>query len=466
MPGAFSGINMIMQALMAQQEAMQVVEHNVANANTPGYRRQEAILTASHPRANFTFMGSIQAGQYGTGVLVDRIKRYDTEFMDQRYRLELGENKRWATQADFLGQVEMALSDTSSESLANRLNDFWAGWQSLSTSPDDMTIRQDVLERSKAVADSFNRRASALNSLRGEQDLTIRERVDEINELAKQLAQLNVEITHVESTNHQPNDLLDERDTILNRLSEISGAKATFQQFGQVVVSIGGHVLVVGSKTFDVTATPDPANGNLVGVGWTDGEPFTPIAGELRGLMDSRDGVVVDQLNRLNAMATSFMDRINEIHITGYDLNDVPGAALYTGTDALSMRINTTLTAENLAAASVTGAPGDGTIAKMINDVQRDQLLGLNNMTLGDYNNLRIGDLGLTVKKATNQASDHGTVMAALDEQRNSVSGVNLDEEATKMVAYQRSYEAAARMMTTLDEMLDRVINNMGVVGR
>ncbi|HPH96563.1 MAG TPA: flagellar hook-associated protein FlgK [Anaerolineaceae bacterium] len=466
MPGAFSGINMIMQALMAQQEAMQVVGHNVANANTPGYRRQEAILTASHPRANFTFMGSILPGQFGTGVLVDRIKRYDTEFIDQRYCFELGENKRWATEADFLNQVEMALADTGSESLAKRLNDFWGGWQSLSTSPDDLTIRQDTLERSKAVADSFNRRASALNKLRGEQDLTIRERVDEINELATQLARLNVEITHVESTNHQPNDLLDERDKILNRLSEISGAKAAFQQFGQVVVSIGGHTLVIGSRAFEVTATPDPANGNLVGVGWQDGEPFSPVAGELKGLMESRDGVVVDQLNRLNTMAISFMDRINAIHITGYDLNNVPGQALYTGTDALSMRINTTLTAENLAAASVTNAPGDGTIAKLINDVQRETLVGLNNMTLGDYNNLRIGDLGLTVKRSTSQAADHKTVMDALDQQRDSVSGVNLDEEATKMLAYQKSYQAATRMMTALDEMLDRVINNMGVVGR
>ena len=472
MPTLFSGINVALQALLSHQQAIQVTEHNVANANTAGYRRQEAVLAAGIPYPMPLLAGSSLVGQMGTGVVVDNIRRFNLEFFDGRYRREIAESKRWELESSILKQVEVTLAETGGDGLVSRLDAFWGGWQALSSDPANMALRADLKERAFALVDALNWRANVLLALRNDQDLAIEERVEEINQLASQVARLNVEITHIQSSGANPNDLLDKRDLLLDRLAEIAGATASQQENGEVLVSIGQHALVIGAKTFTLTTTPDPANSNLAQIIWSeDGMSFSAPRGELTGLLDARDRVIPAQMESLNQVAFTLAQRINQLHRAGYGLNNATNLDFFepfTTTDyALEIKVSANLdNLNNIAASTTTDAPGNGNQAGVIAAVRDELILAGGTVSINQYYVGKIGELGLEIDGAKTRARDRGLVAKSLETMRESQTGVSLDEEAANLIKSQRAYQAAARMMTAMDEMLDRVINGMGIVGR
>jgi flagellar hook-associated protein 1 FlgK len=472
MPSLFAGINIALRAVLSHQQAVEVIEHNVANASTPGYRRQAAVLAAAPAYAPPSLWRDLTAGQMGMGVMVERVRRFNLEFFDGRYRREIADAKRWELERDSLRQVEATLAENTGDGLTPKLDAFWASWQALSADPTNTAQRGEVRARAIALAEGFNHRAQALNAIRADQDLSVTQRVSEVNTLATQIANLNAEISRVRSVGDQPNDLMDERDRALDRLAEIAGAVSSEQPNGEVIVSIGGHALVVGHTTFSLTPTPDPANSNLAKVAWVDGQAFTANRGELAGLLDARDRVVPAQIAGLNAAAFALANRINTLHQAGY--GTPPGNATglnffnsFTTTDyALELKVSTNIdTLANIAAAAAPNAPGDGSVALAMTNVQRELLTVGGATTLNQYYTGQVGALGLEIQRAAASAADRALVAKSLNDQRESVGGVSLDEEAANLVQSQRAYQAAARLMTTVDEMLDRVINGMGRVG-
>jgi flagellar hook-associated protein 1 FlgK len=466
MSNLFSGINMALRTLLANQQALEVTEHNVANANTPGYHRQEVVLTAGPSYATPGFQNSGVAGQMGTGVFVDRIRRFDREYSEGRFRREVGETNRWETQHDILVEAEAILSETTSDGLITKLDDFWNGWQALSDEPADLALRADLRERASTLLEAINRRSLELHNLRVEQDLRISERVDEINTIAASVASLNVEIAHVYAMQDQPNDLLDERDQLLDRLAELTGAVSSLQENGEVLVSIGGHALVVGKGVFTLETVADPTNDGLKQIQWSDGKSWNASTGELVGLITARDQNVKEALEGLDDLASTLIQRVNELHRTGYGLNNETMLDFFDGTDALSIRLSSDIDdLSSIAAAVNPDSPGDNQLALQIAAVASEKLMAGNTTTLNQFYTGHIASMGLSVLSAERNANDRSIVADALQQQRESVYGVNLDEEAANLIKYQRVYEAAARLMTTLDDMLDRVINGMGRVG-
>jgi flagellar hook-associated protein 1 FlgK len=486
MPNLFSGINLALRALLSHQLAVEVTEHNVANANTPGYRRQEAVLTAgmSYPRPGL-HSGSLRY-QVGSGVEVDRIRRFNLEFYDGRFRLEVAESKRWEMQSDVLRQVEVSLAETSGDGLIPKLDAFWAGWQSLSSDPSNSALRLDLAERSANLAMAFNSRAISLMALRKDQDLAIRQRVEEINDLAGQVAHLNAEIANVKAAGGEPNDHLDERDRVLDRLAELGGAVSSLQENGEVLVSLGGHALVIGSKAFTLASGPDPSNSGLSQITWAeDGRAFKPGRGELAGLLEARDTTIPHQLAGLNQLAYELATRVNTIHQTGSGLNgNTAGTpAGYDGNFfasfsvagydpnvqyALEIKVDQDILDDpaNIAAAAAGQFPGDGSKAVELAELKLKTVMNGGTMTLNGYYTGQISQLGLEVKGAQARAKDRKLVADALAGMAESVGGVSLDEEAANLVKAQRAYQAATRMLTAMDEMIDRIINGMGLVGR
>jgi flagellar hook-associated protein 1 FlgK len=463
---SFSGIHLALQAILANQNAMEVVAHNVSNANTAGYHRQKAVLTASPPQSTGGWISSNLSKSMGTGVMMESVYRYSMSFTDMRYRDEIKNTARWETEAKLLATVEISLADTSVDSISNRLDEFWGSWQALASDPEDSALRLDVMSKGEALAMSFNGRALRLENIRIDQNLSIIERVQDVNEMAVQIADLNKQISQVQSTGGQPNDLLDKRGLILDELSRIAGATSYEQDNGHVNVSIGGHFLTIGTTPYKITTTTN-AN-NLVELQWEDGAVFQSLEGELLGLFHGRDEIIVDQLNRLDELANALVTSVNTLHVTGYGMNNETGFNFFVpgGTTALSMQLNSDITLARVATGANADAPGDGNLAKEIADIQNKLLFHGGTATLKQVNNERIGAMALEVQRTKNLASDHGVVKEALHTQREEVAGVNLNEEAANMVKYQMAYNAAARLMTTLDEMLDRVINGMGLVGR
>jgi len=466
MTSLLSGIQTALRSMLAQQQVMQVTEHNVANASTEGYHRQQAVLTPGAPYAPPGLNRPYYQGQVGTGAMVDQVRRFSMGFLDDRYRVEVAESSRWSVKQEVLLQVEATLGEMGSDGLVGRMDAFWDGWQAVSVDPGNLALRADLVERADELGRALNWRAVQLRAIRKDQDLAVQTRVNEINDLATQVSRLNVEIASVYSVGDQPNDLLDQRGLLLDRLGEVAGAVAHVQDDGQVIVSIGGHALVVGKETFQLDVSPDPANDNLASVSWSDGQSFHPATGEITGLLEARDGEILAQLDALDDVAAEVITSTNALHTAGYGLNNAHGLDFFTGSDALSIRVNTAMnTLENIAAAGQPDAPGDGSIAMQLAAERERLMMASGTATIGDYFTQRTAELGLAVQTAETRAADRELVANALYDQRESVVGVSLDEEAVNLVESQRIYEALARMMTTLDEMLDRVINGMGRVG-
>ncbi len=472
MPNLFSGINLALRAMLSHQQAIEVIEHNVANANTPGYHRQEAVLAAGLPYPAPSLWGAVHPGQMGTGVQVDEIRRFNLDFFDDRYQRESADKSRWDMQSEVLQQVESTMAETTEDGLIPKLDAFWSGWQALNSDPSNMALRSDLRERAIALTGALNGRAKSLMALREDQDLAIRQRVDEINTTAAQVARLNGEIAAVKASGDSPNDLLDQRDQLLDRLAQVAGAVVKSQDNGEAMVSIGSHALVIGTNRFELAVSPDPANSNLAGITWAvDGRPFDPARGELTGLLDARDRAIPAQMSGLNDLASTLANRINTLHRAGFGLNNATNQDFFepfTTTDyALEIHVSTNLDdLANIAAASVANAPGDGSNAAALENVRHEMLMSGGTATINGFYTGQIGELGVELKSAQNRAKDHGLVLSSLESMRESVSGVSLDEEAANLVKSQRAYQASARILTALDEMLDKVINGMGMVGR
>lgn len=463
MPNLLSSINVALSALLTHSQAATVYEHNVANVNTPGYHRQEAVVGAGPAVTLSNSYYGTGVGQMGSGVLMTAVQRYAVDFYDIRYRAENQEASKWSTERDILLQLEATLLETSSDGLLPKLDAFFNQWQAAASDPTNISIRRELLDSSKELASAINTRYVQIEAIRAEQDLTINQRVQEINQLADSIGGLNREIARIISVGDSPNDLMDARDAALDRLSELAGATSYREQNGAVSVSISGHILVGANDSYHLHTEMDPLNENLTKVVWSDGKQLIPSTGELAGIISARDSVFEAQRTGLNNLSMMLMTEVNALHVNGYGLDNTTGVDFFEGTDAGSFRVNALLeSVEKIAFSSNIDEPGNNEIARSIFELRTKATMNGSTTSFNQYYNDQISQLGLSVKRAKTNAYDRSLVSEALVAQRESVSGVNLNEEAANIVKSQKAYEAAARMVSTIDEMLDTVINRMG----
>lgn len=465
MPTLTSGISLALQAVLTHSQVLEITEHNIANASTPGYRRQSAVLTAATPNSINGADHGIGAGQKGNGVTIEKIQRFNLAFFDGRYRAVSSETGNWAAQQEVLSQLEAVLAETSDDGLLPKLDQFWSGWQTLSNDPTNTSLRTVLLDDARSLATAFNRRAGNINQLRADQNQVVASKVNEINSLASEIATLNGEIARVLSVNEQPNDLMDKRDLALDRLAELTGAVSSEQKNGEMMVSVGGHVLVMGRDTFKLETRVNTTDTSVMDVYWSDDQKLNPTSGELKGILEVRDRVLVDQLNGLNTLSAGLISQVNAIHSTGYGLNNATGLNFFTGTDAASIAVNSALDSASVATSSAANQAGNNSIALQLAGLRSVKGMSAGTATLNEFYNAQVTDLGVLTQRAANNSYQHGLVTKALGDQRESVAGVSLDEEAANMAKAQKAYQAAARVLTAYDDLLDLVINRMGRVG-
>jgi len=466
MPTISSGISIALQAVLTQSQVLEITGHNIANASTPGYRRQSAVLVTETPTSINGADHGIGAGQRGGGVTIEKIQRFNLAFFDGRYRSVSAEAKNWEAQSGTLSQLEATLAENTDDGLLTKLDQFFSGWQSLSNDPTNTSLRAILLDDASALTSAFNRRATQITQLRSDQNQTVSSQVEEINSLAGQVGLLNGEIARVLSVGEQPNDLMDKRDLALDRLAELTGAVSNEKKNGEMLVSVGGHVLVMGQDSFKLETRINPADTSVKDVYWQDNQKLTPPSGELKGTLEVRDKVLTGQLSGLNTMAAGLISQVNAIHSAGFGLNNATGLNFFSGTDAASIAVNPALDAASIATSSATGQAGNNTIALQIAGLKSVKGMSTGTATLNEFYNSQITDLAVTTQRASNNAYQHGLVSKALGDQRESVVGVSLDEEAANMAKAQKAYQAAARILTAYDELLSLVINQMGLVGR
>ncbi len=466
MPDITSGIQTALSALLANAQEINIVEQNVANVNTPGYHKQVGILSTAQPKAIYGAAPGLSAGQQGQGVTLTTIQRYSNNFLDTRYRASTADSSDWDARSQVLTQLENVQAETSDSGLTAQLDQFFAGWADLAASPTDTTARTTLLNQAAALTDAFNTRSGQIKQLRSDQNTAISAQVDLINSTASQVAALNQEIVRVTALGQQPNDLMDQRSRLLDTLAGAAGAVSIPQQNGSAIVSIGGHVLVGAGGSFPLQTSPDPAKPGMIQVTWKDNQVLDAPSGAIHGLFYARDQVIPAQLNGLNQLASQVAASVNARHRSGFapnganNLDFFDSTSLAVGDEAATLKLNPTLKAADIATASLAGQPGSSDVASGIAGLNTQPLMG--GVTLNDFINNQVTSLATDLQRANTNSSRNNLIQQTLTNQRSSEYGVSLDEEAANLTKYQRAYEAAARLMTTYDSLLNTIINGIG----
>lgn len=478
---SFLGLEIAKRALLAQRQAMEVVAHNVANARTPGFSRQRVDLRTTTPATEVIGHGIPTA--VGTGVEVADIARVRDAFLDQQYREQARGLGEWQTRQQVLDEVQQLLNEPSDTSLRVVLDQFWVAWQTLANNPENLAARQAVVEQGNTLVDAFRHLDARLSEIQANLDKAIGTKVDEINLLAREIAGLNQRIATTSAAGGQANDLLDQRDLLLDKLARLVGVQVLDGPNGMVRMLVNGVAVVDGASAYRLLAQPDPANNGFLSLRW-EGFPSLQVAGkdlggEMAASFDLRDNVLAAYRSRLKDLAWALATQVNARHAAGYDLNGAPVSgtswqdffvvpASKAAFDLQTLAVNPQVAADprRIAAASQAGSPGDGRNALAIADLKFQQLADLNNFTADDFYRSLIGTVGAQAGEAQRMSDTQKALTDRIDNQRQAASGVNLDEEVADLVRFQQAFQAAARLVSMVDEALGTVINRMGVVGR
>ncbi|WP_102707517.1 flagellar hook-associated protein FlgK [Terribacillus saccharophilus] len=505
MGSTFQGLEIARSALFAQQTALYTTSNNIANANTEGYTRQRVNFEQISPYPAAGRNRPEVVGQQGTGVQAGSIERIRNSYLDAQYRSQTGTAAYWSMKSEALNRMEGVINEPSDTGLSAVLDDFWSSLQDLSSTPEESGARSVALQKGQAVAETFNYISDSLTNVRGD----LRDQIDNvsvksINSYMNQINELNKQIAEMEPHGMVTNDLYDKRDVLIDELSSMVNIKVEYQESG-------GHAPTAAQGIAKITLVDDQGAAQAVLVD-PDSKTYQPLSiqygqdengmeavesitfgdteisvenftskGELKGLIDSygylEDGAVKgtypEMMKNLDKMAFSFAQAMNAVQQTGYtkdgtvsgiDFFDAGGSEY-----GAAAKISLSAAIEgkpDLIAASADGTSGNGENAKKLSEAMRSPLAGLGNTSVSSFYEGMIGTLGVNAQEAKRQATNSTSLVDQADLQRQSVSSVSLDEEMTNMIKFQHAYNAAARSMTAVDEMLDTIINNMGLVGR
>ncbi len=468
-------------ALLAHQTSLQVVSHNVANAETPGYSRQRPMLSANTPVR-------MPYGNIGTGVSFDGIERQRDVLLDQSFRSAsslLGES---GMRRDLLSQVEGIFGEPSDAGMSASLDQFWSSFSDLATTPGSLSAKAVVQQRGKQVAQLFNDYDTQLTQTRNSSISRLSATVDQVNQFAEQVAELNGRIVTAEATGTVASDLRDQRDLLIDNLSRMVGARVETQRDGSVSVMVANSTLVDGTSARPLrleldppvpqpTVTPSDVPvrlrlGNSV-------DRLAPLAGEIKGLVDVINTDVPTLRGRLDAMASAIVSTVNAVHTTGFVFNGaaIPGTAAGNffdpGTVAdpvragnMALFADIAVDAANIASSGDVNAPLNNSVALALSAL-RNNTTAINytgpsgeTETAGfsQFFRTTVTRLGLDVRGVTDDASVRGILVDQADQRRQSVSGVSTDEELIQLIRVQQSYVAATKLIKTADEMLQTIL--------
>ncbi|SDF86921.1 flagellar hook-associated protein 1 FlgK [Fontibacillus panacisegetis] len=523
MTSTFHGIETSKRALFVNTTSMQTLGHNISNASTEGYSRQRVNQTEARPIWAMGMTKSQQPGMLGTGVEYGSITRVRDTFLDTQYRRENQFLGSWEVLNATMVSIQGILNEPSGSGLATVMDDFWNAWETLNRDPSLLSARVAVAGAASNMTDTFKHISESLTNLTNDVTSNIDKKVMEANNLLDNIASLNVLIRDNESFGDNANDYRDQRDLLIDKLSTIVDVQFAEDEVGMVNITAAGVNVITGDAVTYLTA----ANAATATAGQLNG--YTKSLAETQTIRDQLNAMVntlttgeikvtlsngyvtTSQLSALNQVTledgtvipagqvipagsriASSMDILvngfNGLHGLGYTLTEptTSGVPFFVSTGGGftidDIRVNPDILADTnkIAASSkfenVNGADkvirGNSDIANALASL-RDALFtfpanltSLSKGTTDDYFRALAGDLGIRAANTQRNFNNQQSMADNLQIQRQEISGVSIDEELADMIRFQQAYNAAARNMTTVDEMLDRVINSMGIVGR
>ena len=459
MPNIANLLNIASTALMTQQKAIDITGNNIANVNTEGYSRQRLNMEQNSPvrDQNSTMSTGVRANQ--------KIQRYYDGFITAQLNGENENLGRWEAQKTALEKVEVLFDEVSGYGLGTAMADYWNSWQDVINNPSGHVERTSLLSAGQYMANTFNQLSNNITKVQKDIGTNITNIVSDVNRIADQIAELNRRVSQVEVTGHNANDYRDQRDLLVLNLSKLIDIDSFEDGEGNITIMVGG-----GKPLVERTATWDLSTVNVGGVDqvyWNDSsggsqDITTRIAsGELKGWIEARDVVINDYQTRLDDLAATMITEVNALHSAGYGLDGVNGRNFFVGTGAADIAVNPNIVADAdliATASSAAALPGDNDTAMAIFDLQNTLTMAGGSSTFDDYYISLVGDVGSDVRQADLNFDHQTTMMSHLSNYREEVSGVSLDEEMVNLVKFQHAYTAAAKLITTTDEMMDTII--------
>ncbi len=465
MSGSWLGINIASSGLFVNQKAMETIGNNIANANTPGFKRQRVIISEGNPASGAYASGTTNHTALGTGARVEAIQRVQDEFIEFRLRGANSSAGFWQMMDQRLGQIESLFAEPSDTAIQGYLDKFWNAWQDLSANPESIPLRTNVVRLAETLSARIKNVYSQTKQIRYDIDFEIDNLVEQINRVAKEIAAINQQIGAANALNESPNALLDKRDYLVTELSKLVDVTQFGRQGNDFIVNIGGKSLVTGTIALQLK-TVFRADGHKVMVWAEDDSDVNINSGKIAGLINVRDNYVPEYLRHLDQIAETLVNEVNALHRSGKDFNGRGNIDFFVaGSKAADIAVNPDLVASPRGVVvSETGKPGDNSIALKIADL-RESLI-IEGLTINGAYNLLVSRLGSDTRIAKQQGEAHDLIARQFVIQQQSVSGVSLDEEMTDMIRFQQAYNAAARVMTAMDEMLGVIVDKLGTFGR
>ena len=453
----FSPFEIGRRALNANEFGIAVTGQNIANVNTPGYTRKTVHLAEAAPNDFSPF-------SVGAGVTIQSVQAYRDSFIESRIQTETGIAGNLTARRDSLFPVETALQGTETSGLQNALGNFFGAFRDLEANPNSVPLRTVVAQKGAHLANSFQSTRTRLTEIRQGIDEQLRTSVEQVNALSTNLADLNVRVRYTENVGGDASALRDQRSQVINQISELTGARSTENDDGTITLTIGeGHPLVAGETAYQLGAINTPPSG-LAEI-TIDGQPAIFHSGAITGFQEAITETT-SQIDSLDGLAAEVVDQVNTLHASGTDLDGNPGVSFFNASVAVTannISINNALIGNpRLVVASPLPQPGQsGTIAGEIANLLTDQSTTVGTRT-GSFSSIfgsMIADAGEQVHLADNGLQAQSAILAQAQAQRESISGVSLDEEAINLLQYQKAYEAAARFLRVADEMTDTLLS-------
>ncbi len=459
------------RSLANSQTALQTTAHNVANKSTEGYSRQRVDLVTNEPVGE----GKLRIGQ---GAKTSMVTRTNNEYLEKQLEREGMQLGYQQSRSEMLGRVEQVYNEQVNKGLNHSLGNFFNSFRELSNNPESLATRTMVKESADYLAKDFERVHSQLSEIQNDADFRITTKVEEVNQLTREIATLNEKVQIVELGGSPANDERDRRDLLLKQLGEKINIKYAESKDGQLTITAGNTaVLVSGYSQRDLVAQSTPGRegkreGN-VDIFYKSTDTSTPVnvtkqlkGGEVGGLLQVRDDVTNDFINGMDQLAFTVASEVNKAHVQGYDRNGRTGNLLFEqplevagASENFKLSNEVANDVSRIAAAGQADAPGDNRIANILSGLQYKQVLNDGTATMDDHYNSLVGKIGIEAQRANSAAEAQGDIMGQLKNLRESISGVSIDEEMTKMIEFQKSFDASARLVRTADEMMDTVLN-------
>lgn len=434
------------RSLLTYQSAINTTAGNISNVNNENYARRRADLSSLSP------------GIFGIGINAEQGVRLRQQYVEHQLWYENQDFGRYETSEMILSQVENVFAEDTEAGLSNLIDEFWQSWNDLANDPESDAMRAIVKDKAVVMTNSFNRIHTDLKNMQDNIAPDIQAKVDEINQKTNKLADINKQIR----VNSSPG-LLDERDKLITELSKIVNIKVKEKDNGEVSIFVDGLILISDEVVNEITTDITIENGNhRINIKYKDFDKTINVkSGELYGLLDNHNNKIPEYLQELDLLAKNIAENVNAVHRTGFNLGGITNVDFFESgiSGAADFRVAPAVVNDpTLIATRAAGeGEGSGSIAQAISDLQFSGIV--NGSTVSDFYNSMLSDIGSSLQEAEFLHQSQQLIIQNLQNQKEAVTGVSLDEEMTKLIQFEQSYEAAARIVTTVDEMIQTVLS-------